>query len=207
MTRKTKSSGVVDDKTFRQQVEALSKKLASARSPWSLRKARQEFEKLYIDFIMAKADNNRRQAVDMLDISLSSLKEKIEPISAPARARAKARKGSVAKTKKGTLLHGREYFLKQLSGKRSLTQATISAYRRCIGEFCDFLEKKGRKKVSDIAPADVTAYRRQVGRRNLASNSRTQRIQAVDQWIDFLGTDGQINRAKFPKRVAKRANG
>ncbi len=194
----------MDEESFQEQVERLAQKLTKARTPWALRKARQEFERLYIEYVMFRADNNRRAAVDMLDISLSSLKEKIEPISASARARAKARKGSVANTKKGSLENGRERFLKMLSGKRSLTQATISAYRRCINEFCEFLAKKGRKKVSDMKPTDVTAYRRQVTRRNLASNSRTQRVQAVDQWIDFLGDQGDIVRSKFPKRAAKK---
>lgn len=195
----------MDDKSFKQQVDALGKKLTSTRAPWSLRKARQEFEKLYIDYIMHRADQNRRRAVDMLDISLSSLKEKIEPVSGPAKARAKARRTSVAKAAKGTLGHGRERFLKQLSSKRSLTAATISAYRRCINEFVEFLEKKGRKRVGDLKPADVTQYRRQVQRRNLASNSRTQRIQAVDQWLDFLGSAGDIDRSKFPKRLTTKA--
>lgn len=204
MSRTTKAHDM-DDKSFKQQVAALAKKLVGARTPWALRRARQEFEKLYIDYVMFRVDNNRRRAVAMLDISLSSLKEKIEPISAPARARAKARRGSVAKTKKGTLSHGRERFLKQLSGKRSLTQATISAYRRCINEFCEFLERKGRQRIADMKPADVTQYRRTIGRRALASNSRTQRVQAVDQWIDFLGEAGDIDRAKFPKRVARKS--
>jgi len=205
MARKTKSREM-DEKAFRSQVETLGKKLTSARSAWSLRKARQQFERLYIDYIMYRADQNRRDAVSMLDISLSSLKEKIEPISAPARKRAKARKGSVAKTKQGSLEHGRERFLKHLRTKRSLTQATISAYRRCINEFCEFLNKKGRKQVSDVKPTDVTAYRRHVGRKKLASNSRTQRVQAVDQWIDFLGDQGDINRDKFPKRLARKGS-
>jgi hypothetical protein len=205
MSRKSKAKEM-DETRFRRQVAKLSESLTKARSPWALRKARQEFESLYIDYVMHRADHNRRAAVDMLDISLSSLKEKIEPISAPARARAKARKGSIANTKKGSLSHGRERFLKQLSGKRALTQATISAYRRCINEFCEFLEAKGRKKVADMKPGDVTAYRRQVSRRKLANNSRTQRVQAVDQWIDYLGDEGDIARAKFPARLATKSS-
>ena len=44
---------------------------------WTLRKARQYFERLYVDLVMARYGGDRARVIKVLDISMSSLKEKL----------------------------------------------------------------------------------------------------------------------------------
>jgi transcriptional regulator with PAS, ATPase and Fis domain len=55
----------------------LAKKLEGLRRPWTLRKARQTFERLYVDLVMARYGGDRERVCKALDISMSSLKEKL----------------------------------------------------------------------------------------------------------------------------------
>lgn len=56
----------------------LANKLETLRQPWDLRKARQAFERLYVDVLMDRYDGNRAKVCAVLDVSLSSLKEKLQ---------------------------------------------------------------------------------------------------------------------------------
>jgi DNA-binding NtrC family response regulator len=77
-TAKAKSSsGQGGDGDFRAEVQELLDKLTSSRRPWSLRKARQEFERSYVNHIIRRSDMDRQRAASRLDIGFSTLKEKI----------------------------------------------------------------------------------------------------------------------------------
>ena len=76
------SSSPGGDGDFRAEVQELVEKLTTARRPWSLRKARQEFERSYVNHIIRRSDMDRQRAASRLDIGFSTLKEKIR---APAK--------------------------------------------------------------------------------------------------------------------------
>jgi DNA-binding NtrC family response regulator len=71
------SSSQAGDGDFRTEVQELVEKLTTARRPWSLRKARQEFERSYVNHIIRRSDMDRQRAASRLDIGFSTLKEKI----------------------------------------------------------------------------------------------------------------------------------
>ena len=71
------SASQASDAEFRAEVEALVDKLTSARRPWALRRARQEFERSYVNHIIRRSDMDRQRAATRLDIGFSTLKEKI----------------------------------------------------------------------------------------------------------------------------------
>ena len=56
---------------------ALAEELANAKKPWTLREARQAFERRYVQYVIALADGDRAEAAEDLDIGFSTLKEKI----------------------------------------------------------------------------------------------------------------------------------
>ena len=51
--------------------------LATPRRPVDLRRARQRFERAYVEDIMRMCEGDRQKAIRILGISLSSLKEKL----------------------------------------------------------------------------------------------------------------------------------
>lgn len=63
--------------TFRREVTSLLEQLVTSKKPWALRRARRNFERAYVDFIIGKCEGDRLAAADRLDIGFSTLKEKI----------------------------------------------------------------------------------------------------------------------------------
>jgi DNA-binding protein Fis len=59
--------------------KVLTTTLKGARRPWKFRKARQHFERIYVDYVMQQCDHDRERAARVLGISMSSLKEKLRP--------------------------------------------------------------------------------------------------------------------------------
>ena len=53
--------------------------LKASRRPMRLRDARRLFERAYIDDMMRKYDGDKHQTAKALGISLSSIKEKLQP--------------------------------------------------------------------------------------------------------------------------------
>lgn len=65
------------DPEFQEEVSALVDKLMSTRRPWSLRRARRQFEKSYAEYMIRRSNGDRQKAASRLDIGFSTLKEKI----------------------------------------------------------------------------------------------------------------------------------
>lgn len=59
------------------EIEKLVDRLTSARRPWSLRRARHEFERSYVQYVIQRSNGDRGRAAERLDIGFSTLKEKI----------------------------------------------------------------------------------------------------------------------------------
>jgi len=62
---------------FERAVAELSAKMTRSPNRWSARRARRHFEQLYVHYVVAKVNGDRRKAVRVLDISMAGLKEKI----------------------------------------------------------------------------------------------------------------------------------
>ncbi len=65
------------DEEFQTEVEELVNKLMSTRRPWSLRRARRQFEKSYAEYMIRRSAGDRQKAASRLHIGFSTLKEKI----------------------------------------------------------------------------------------------------------------------------------
>ncbi len=59
------------------EIRDLLERLTAARTPWALRKARREFERSYVNYVIRACDEDRQRAAKRLKIGFSTLKEKI----------------------------------------------------------------------------------------------------------------------------------
>lgn len=75
------SQSKIDEEVFKAEIEDLVSKLIATRRPWSLRRARQHFERAYTEYIIRRLGNDRQSAAARLDIGFSTLKEKIRKSS------------------------------------------------------------------------------------------------------------------------------
>lgn len=76
-TPKAPAKGADNAATLEGEVQELVSKLLNARRPVSLRDARRQFERSYVEYIIRKYDGDRQKASERLDIGFSTLKEKI----------------------------------------------------------------------------------------------------------------------------------
>ncbi len=65
------------DSVFSDEIEKLVQKLMTTRRPWSLRRARRQFERSYTEYMIRRSGGDRQKAAARLDIGFSTLKEKI----------------------------------------------------------------------------------------------------------------------------------
>lgn len=65
------------DAVFKAEIDDLVNKLMTTRRPWSLRRARRQFERAYAEYMIRRSGNDRQRAATRLDIGFSTLKEKI----------------------------------------------------------------------------------------------------------------------------------
>ena len=65
------------DADFKEEVDQLMNKLMSTQRPWSMRRARRQFERSYAEYMIRRSGGDRLRAAARLDIGFSTLKEKI----------------------------------------------------------------------------------------------------------------------------------
>ncbi|MCG8420492.1 MAG: hypothetical protein MJE77_21365 [Proteobacteria bacterium] len=65
------------DATFKAEIDDLMKKLQTTQRPWSMRRARRQFERSYAEYMIRRSGGDRQRAALRLDIGFSTLKEKI----------------------------------------------------------------------------------------------------------------------------------
>lgn len=65
------------DDEFKAEVTELVEALMTTRRPWSLRRARRQFERSYTEYMIRRSGNDRHRAAERLQIGFSTLKEKI----------------------------------------------------------------------------------------------------------------------------------
>jgi integrase/recombinase XerD len=82
-----------------------------------------------------------------------------------------------------------EAFFEMLAAERGAAQNTLEAYRRDLGDFLAFLERRG-KPLERAERADVGAYVRGLSEAGLAPSSRARRLSAIRQLCKFLVGEG-----------------
>ena len=70
------------DNEFKDEVDQLMNKLMSTQRPWSMRRARRQFERSYAEYMIRRSSGDRLRAAARLDIGFSTLKEKIRKTKA-----------------------------------------------------------------------------------------------------------------------------
>ncbi len=84
-----------------------------------------------------------------------------------------------------------EIFLEMLSAERGAAANTISAYRRDLEDFRNFLHRRARL-IAAAAPPDISAYVAEASATGLKATSLARRLSAVRQLYKFLVAEGQV---------------
>lgn len=84
-----------------------------------------------------------------------------------------------------------EMFLEMLSAERGAAANTISAYRRDLEDFRNFLHRRARL-IAAAAPPDISAYVAEASATGLKATSLARRLSAVRQLYKFLVAEGQV---------------
>lgn len=84
-----------------------------------------------------------------------------------------------------------EMFLEMLSAERGAAANTISAYRRDLEDFRNFLHRRARL-IAAAAPPDISAYVAEASATGLKATSLARRLSALRQLYKFLVAEGQV---------------
>lgn len=84
-----------------------------------------------------------------------------------------------------------EIFLEMLSAERGAAANTISAYRRDLEDFRNFLRHRARL-IAAAAPPDISAYVAEASATGLKATSLARRLSALRQLYKFLVAEGQV---------------
>ncbi|MBJ7449702.1 MAG: site-specific tyrosine recombinase XerD [Parachlamydiales bacterium] len=83
-------------------------------------------------------------------------------------------------------------FLIYIASERGLSQATIEAYGRDIGNFIEFCETKNRFKIDEVEQEDIIGFLALKKERNYASSSLSRALMAVKVFFCFLRREGIV---------------
>lgn len=99
-----------------------------------------------------------------------------------------------------------EIFLNHCSIERGLSKNTISAYRRDLGKFTDFLDVNG-VNLSEVSATHLTNFIAHLRSSSLSESSLARHVVAIRSLYTFLSKDqGIVNVAKemYPPKIPKR---
>jgi integrase/recombinase XerD len=88
-------------------------------------------------------------------------------------------------------------FLEMLAAERGAAPNTLEAYRRDLGGFAAFLQKRSRT-LQGAVPADINAHLKQLSEAGLAASSRARLLSALRQFFRFLANEGVIAEDPTP---------
>ncbi len=99
-------------------------------------------------------------------------------------------------------------FLGYLAVERGSSQNTIGAYRRDLGNYADFLEKRGIVDPAGVGRDDVTEWIVKLRTDGLAPSSVQRKVSAVKSYHRFLVREGitenhPTSRLPLPKKIAR----
>jgi integrase/recombinase XerD len=83
-----------------------------------------------------------------------------------------------------------ELFLDMLAAERGATENTLTAYRRDLDDFADYLVTK-RRSIASAATDDIRGYLQALTRREFAAASVARRLSAIRQLYRFLYAEGK----------------
>jgi integrase/recombinase XerD len=83
-----------------------------------------------------------------------------------------------------------ELFLDMLAAERGAGPNTLTAYRRDLEDFSDYLVSK-KRSIADAATEDVRGYLRHLAKREFAASSVARRLSAIRQLYRFLYAEGR----------------
>jgi integrase/recombinase XerD len=83
-----------------------------------------------------------------------------------------------------------ELFLDMLAAERGAGPNTLTAYRRDLEDFSDYLVSK-KRSIPDAATEDVRGYLRHLAKREFAASSVARRLSAIRQLYRFLYAEGR----------------
>jgi integrase/recombinase XerD len=89
-------------------------------------------------------------------------------------------------------------FLEMMSAERGAAKNTIDAYRRDVGDYADFLARRGQTALN-ADRQDVTTYLDGLYAQGLAASSSARRLSAIRQFHQFLCADNL--RGDDPTRI------
>jgi DNA-binding NtrC family response regulator len=72
-----RGTGNHNETQLRKELDELYRQLIASSRPWTLRRARHEFERSYVEYVIRQNAGDRQTAAERLDIGFSTLKEKI----------------------------------------------------------------------------------------------------------------------------------
>jgi integrase/recombinase XerD len=83
-----------------------------------------------------------------------------------------------------------ELFLDMLAAERGAGPNTLTAYRRDLEDFLDYLVSK-KRSIADAATEHVRGYLRHLAKREFAASSVARRLSAIRQLYRFLYAEGR----------------
>src|SRR5262245_12313188 len=93
-----------------------------------------------------------------------------------------------------------ELFLDMLAAERGAGPNTLTAYRRDLEDFSDYLVSK-KRSIADAATDDVRGYLRHLAKREFAASSVARRLSAIRQLYRFLYAEGR--RGDYPAAIVE----
>lgn len=102
-----------------------------------------------------------------------------------------------------------EQFLAHLAVERSLSQNTVSSYRRDLAKYFSHLQSRGIEKIADVGPEDVASFAEYL--EGMARASVARSLTAVRSFHAFVFDEGrsnsnpaaQVRPPKIPSRLPK----
>ena len=79
-----------------------------------------------------------------------------------------------------------DLFISYLTVEKGLSVNTLSAYSLDLARYLDYLEKSGRRKPSDVAPADIAAFMAVLQKQAIGPRSRARCLSAIRMFHKFL---------------------
>src|SRR4051812_10316473 len=101
-----------------------------------------------------------------------------------------ASRAAMARQTRSTGTTDIELFLDMLAAERGAGPNTLTAYRRDLEDFCDYLVTR-KRTIADATTDDVRGYLRHLAKREFAASSVARRLSAIRQLYRFLYTEGR----------------
>src|SRR4051812_21497352 len=101
-----------------------------------------------------------------------------------------ASRAAMARQTRSTGTTDIELFLDMLAAERGAGPNTLTAYRRDLEDFCDYLVTR-KRTIADATTDDVRGYLRHLAKREFAASSVARRLSAIRQLYRFLYAEGR----------------